>query len=81
MSTDANLWFCRLIVEASRIEFCPDDRLPSAHRGLDPAALIVAGGFLPGHPAPGRDFRDMTVSRGWFKRRLRASNRQSWEAE
>ena len=55
-NSDADFCFGLLIVEVPGFEFRPNDRLPSAHLGLYPAALIVAGGYLPGHPALGLDF-------------------------
>ncbi|WP_245510181.1 hypothetical protein [Rhizobium leguminosarum] len=62
-NSDADFCFGLLIVEVPGFEFRPNDRLPSAHLGLYPAALIVAGGFLPGHPAAlGLDFGDMPVA-------------------
>ena len=72
-NTNADLCFCRLIVEVPHLEPPSDHRLPSAHLGLDPAALSVAGGFLPGHPVVGCDFGDMAVAYLWVKCRLRAS--------
>jgi hypothetical protein len=45
---DTDLGFRFLIIEMSGFEFSPYHKLPSAHRGFHPAALIVAGGFPPG---------------------------------
>ncbi len=76
-STDTNLCFCRLIVEVLCLEFRSDDGFPPAHPGLDPAALVVAGEFLPGRPgrpAPGLDFGDVAVAYRWIVRRLPALN-------
>jgi hypothetical protein len=44
------------------LSFGTDHCLPSAHLGLDPAALDVAGGFLPGHPTFGLNFGDVAVA-------------------
>src|ERR1700712_4780250 len=61
-NTDADLCFSLLIVEASCLEFRRYHSLPPAHLGLNSTALIVAGGFLPSHPAAVLDFRNMVVA-------------------
>jgi len=70
----ADICFCFLVFEVSRSQFRPDHGLPSSHLCPHAAALIVAGGFLPGQPTTGLYLDDTAVSSRWLRRRLGAGN-------
>ncbi len=71
----ANPGFRFLVFEVARLQPGPNNRLPAAHESFTPAALIVASGFLPGHPPAGCDLGDMAVSCRQIVGRIGAHNR------
>ena len=73
----ANPGFCFLIFEVARLWLWPNNCLPAAHESFAPGALIVAGGFLPGHPPAGCDLGDMAVTCRRIFGRIGAQDRVS----
>lgn len=80
-NADADIRFCLLVFEVTRLQFRANHGLPSAHLGLHAAALIIAGGFLSGQPTTGLYPGDVAIANRCVQHRLAAGNGVLWRRD